>query len=277
VFFVCATVSIVIVLAIVYELIHQGYPTITNWFRHGFGMTWKGEFGAIPLIWQTFYAGIGSTIIATVLGIPTAIYLAEFANNRLRNIIKPSLEVLTGLPSIVMGLVAITIVAQTINGVLSRAGGVGMLTLWLVVGVMSIPTVASISADAIKMVSRELKEASLGLGATRWQTMTNVLVPVAMPGILAAILLGMGNAIGETMAAYLILGSGEPELSLDLFSATNTIPTIIMQGAVADHAVDFGPLHALGFVLFFIIGAINLMIRASVKRGKTKGQQTQRR
>ncbi len=236
-----------------------------NWVPIG------GEFGSIPLIFLTFYAGVGCTIVATVIGIPCAIYLAEFADIRVRNIIKPSLEVLTGLPSIVMGLVGAALVINAISmaaGPEAKSGGI--LAVWLVVGVMSLPTVASISEDAIRSVPKDLKEASLGIGATRWQTMTKVTVPVAMPGILAAVILGMGNAVGETMAAYMLVGgTNTPQLSLDLLHPTNLIPPIIASGATGDFSY-LPPLYALGFVLFLIIGALNLIIRGLIK-GRASG------
>ncbi len=267
-FFICATDSALIVLSIDFSLVQQGSPIITDWIFHGFGMKWSpnsGSYGAIPLIFLTFYAGVGCTIVATAIGIPCAMYLAEFADTRIRNIIKPSLEVLTGLPSIVMGLVGAGRVIVAISKAAGPGTGSGLLAVWLVVGIMSLPTVASISEDAIRAVPKDLKEASLGLGATRWQTLTKVIVPVAMPGILTAIILGMGNAVGETMAAYLIVGGvSSPVLTLDILHATNLIPTIIATGATGDFSY-FPPLYALGFILFFIIGALNLIIRGIVK------------
>lgn len=229
-----------------------------------------GLYGAIPLVFLTFYAGVGCTIVATLIGIPCAIYLAEFADNKVRNIIKPSLEVLTGLPSIVMGLVGVGLVVAAISQAAGLGTGDGILAVWIVVGIMSLPTVASISEDAIRAVPRDLKEASLGLGATRWQTMMKVSVPVAMPGILAAIILAMGNAVGETMAVYFLVGGvSTPTLSLDLLHSTNLIPPIIATGATGDFSY-FPPLYALGFILFFIIGALNLIIRGLLK-GRVSG------
>jgi phosphate ABC transporter permease protein PstC len=255
---------VIAVLAIFFALISEGYPVVTNWFLNGFGMRWSpqsGMFGAIPYIYVTFYGGIGCTLVATIIGVPTAIYLAEFADKRLRNIVKPCLEVLTGLPSVVIGIVGACILLQAISRVAGLGTGGGILAIWIVVGVMSIPTVATISEDAIKAVAKDLKEASLGLGATRWQTMTRVIIPVAMPGILAAILLGMGNAMGETMAAYFIMGNGIPKISLDLIHGTGWIPAEIAKQATSETMGDMAPFYALGLILFVIIGVLNLIIR----------------
>ncbi len=271
-FLICAAVSAVVVSAMVFSLLYEGFPVVSDYLLQGFGMSWaptNGLYGTIPLIFLTFYEGIGCTAVAALIGIPTAIYLAEFADNRLRNILKPSLEVLTGIPSVIFGLVGLAIVVSAITATTGAGKGYGMLPVWIVVGIMSLPTVASISEDAIKAVPKELKEASLGLGATRWQTVTQVLIPVAKPGILAAVLLGMGSAIGETMAAYFLIGSVSPTLTFDILVPNNVIPVIIASGALADFPY-YPPLYALGFILFIIIGALNLIIRRLVK-GKISG------
>ncbi|MDR0492105.1 MAG: phosphate ABC transporter permease subunit PstC [Nitrososphaerota archaeon] len=261
---ICAAVSVVAVLAIFYSLLHDGYPVISDWLLNGFRMKWiphQGIYGPIPLVVNTFNVGIGCTIVATIIGVPTAIYLAEFADNRLRNIIKPSLEILTGFPSIILGIVGLTIIVTAITTVAGPPAGGGLLAIWIVVGIMSLPTVATISEDAIRAVPKDLKEASLGLGATRWQTMTRVTVPVASPGILAAILLGMGNAIGETMAAFYISGIQDPSaIATDPIRGVASISVQIAQEAMSETRA-MTPYFGLGFLLFFIIGVLNLIIR----------------
>ena len=270
---ICAAISVVAVLAIFYSLGYDGYPIISDWLLNGFGMRWiphGGIYGATPLIINTFNAGIGCTVIATIIGIPTAIYLAEFANNRLRNIVKPCLEILTGFPSIILGIVGASIVVGAISTIGGPGTGGGLLAVWIVVGIMSLPTVATISEDAIKAVSKDLKEASLGLGATRWQTMTRVTIPVATPGILAAVLLGMGNAIGETMAAFFIVGTIVPsKIATDPIRGVALIPVQIAQETGNDWS-NMEPYFALGFILFFIIGILNLIIRRLIREKDTK-------
>jgi len=278
-FFICAAVSIVAVFSIFFSLFAEGYPFISNWFLNGFGMHWlphAGQYGPTPLIINTLYAGVGCTIVAAIIGVPTAIYLAEFADNRLRNIIKPCLEILTGFPSVIIGVVAVFTLTPALFA--GNLRGTGMFAVWIVVGIMSLPTVATISEDAIKAVPRELKEASLGLGATRWQTMTRVIIPAAMSGILAAIILGMGSAVGETMAAFFVAGVvGIPGVTLNPFQSTALIPVAILRESASDAGVggNMAPYFALGFILFFIVGALNLAIRrlskeslaASTKKG----------
>lgn len=283
-FLICAVASIVIVFAIIIFLINGGYPIIKDWFLHGFGMRWLpdiGYYGSIPLIFLTFYGGIGCTLVATAIGFPTAIYLSEFANMKIRNIIKPSLEVLTGIPSVVMGLVGAALVVKAIWESTGQVNtGPGLLAVWIVVGIMSVPTVASISEDSIRAVPKELKEAALGLGATRWQTMTQIIIPAAKSGILTSILLGMGNAMGETMAASMVIGGSlSPSLSLDILHPTNLIPQIVVASAGGDVRPDsmvFHSLYAIGFILFLIIAILNLAIRMSLRKGNTSGTSGQR-
>ena len=269
--FACAAVSAVVVLAIFYALFNEGAPVINNWIMHGFGMYWNGAnlVGVIPLIFTTFYFGFGCTLVATAIGLPCAIYLAEFADERIRNIVKPSLEVLTGIPSVIFGLIGIALAVEAVSLAAGGGTGGGMLTIWIVVGVMSLPTVASISEDAIRAVPKDLREASLGLGATRWQTTEKVVIPVAIPGILTAVLLGMGNAVGETMAVLMIIGANPtPPISLDILHNTGLIPPVIVSSVMGEAGYQINrSIAALAVILFVIIAVLNLMIRAIIRRG----------
>jgi phosphate ABC transporter permease protein PstC len=283
VFLLCAIVSTIVVFMIIAFLIEGGYPIIHEWITNGFGMRWFpdiGDFGSIPLIFLTFYGGIGCTAVATVIGIPCGIYLAEFANMRIRNILKPCIEVLAGVPSVIIGMVGAALIVKAIWEATGQSqGGPGLLAVWIVVGIMSVPTVVSISEDALRTVPKDIKEASLGLGATRWQTMTNVTIPAAKSGILTAILLGMGNAIGETMAALMVVGSRLiPEITVDIFHSTQLIPAIIAAGASGEAApgdILYSSYYALGFILFIIIAVLNLAIRASLRKGGSSGAPAQ--
>jgi phosphate transport system permease protein len=257
-----------------YAVTYGGYPVIANWLAYGFGMEWlplSGEYGVIPLVFTTFYLGIGATALAAVIGIPCAIYLAEFADMRFRSIIKPSLEILTGVPSVVIGLVGFVLIVN----VLVNLTGVGssMLAAWIVVGVMSLPTVASISEDAIRAVPHDLKEASLALGATRWQTMRHILLPAARSGILASLVLAMGAAVGETMAVIMVIGRRvPPPITLNPIVVSNVITAEIVgywaESASIPELVQ--ALFGLGFILFVIVGVLNLLISRAVKRSVSK-------
>lgn len=278
-FLFCAVISVIIVFSIVAYLLKGGYPIIESWFLNGFGMKWLPDedfFGVIPLIFLTFYMGIGCTVVATSIGCPCAIYLAEFATMKFRNILKPSLEVMTGIPSVIFGLIGAALVIKSIwlnTG--QTTTGPGMLAVWIVVGIMSVPTVASISEDAIRAVPKDLKEASLGLGATRWQTMTRVTLPAAKSGILTSILLGMGKAMGETMAATMLVGGVlTPELSSDILHNTLLIPPIIVHasgGEAGPESLWFAALYAVSFLLFIIIAMLNLVIRLTTRKERNLG------
>jgi phosphate transport system permease protein len=272
IFFLCAASSIAIVLSIFIYIFYSGLPQLQEWVLHGFGMTWRPSWGIIPGAFYTFYTGIGATALASAVGIPCAIYLAEYASPKLRNIIKPSLEVLTSLPSIIVGLIGVVVVVSMLKNLINVGTGQGVVAAWIVLFIMTVPLVASITEDAIRAVPQELKEASLALGATKWQTTIRVSLPCAESGILTSVVLGMGTAIGETMAVWMVIGGGlvpsaPPSLTY-LFGTTDTIPVLI---AMSYKGGESGQIYiaqcaAAAFILFLIVGILNLAIRRNTKR-----------
>ncbi len=277
VFFACAASSIVIVFMIFIFILNLGFPQLQQWVLNGFGLNWHSNFGVLSAAFYTLYTGAGSTLLAAIIGIPCAIYLAEYANTKVRNFVKPSLEVLTSMPSILIGLIGVVLIVVTIKDFFNLTiAGIGVLAAWIVLFVLSLPLIASIAEDAIRAVPHELKEASLALGATKWQTTVKVSVPIAKSGILAALILAMGNAIGETMAVWMVVGGGvvpsAPPAVTYLFGPIDTIPTLIAlyykQGEVS--VSQMTPLAGAAFLLFVIVGLLNIVIRASLKnRGST--------
>jgi phosphate ABC transporter permease protein PstC len=246
-----------------------------DWILHGFVPNPSGfGIGIIPYIFTTLYVGAGATVVAAVLGIPCGIYLSEFSDKKIRNVIKPSLELLTGLPSIVMGLIGFIILMPIISRVFNVTPGWGIFAAWILLGIMSLPHVASISEDSIGAVPHELREASLALGATNWQTTTKVVIPVAKSGVITALILGMGNAIGETMAVMMVIGSTpQPSTNpLDLFSGSNVIPSLIAGYSRSDSATGVMVTGLLGaaFILFVITAFLNIVIRLTLKRREKK-------
>jgi len=178
------------------------------------GTTWApdfGSFGMLPLLKGTFQIALGAIVLGIPLGIGTAIYLSEFASPRARSILKPTVELLAGIPSIIFGLVALFILGPIISDVFDT-GLFTALSASLALGVMVVPIIASISEDALRAVPVELREAALALGATRWESTTRIIVPAAKSGIMAAIILGFGRAIGETMVVTLAAGLRGTEL-----------------------------------------------------------------
>jgi len=272
IFLLCAISSIGIIILIVFVMLENNF-VLVDWFLHGFGFifrTSETQFGIIPYIFTTFYVGIGATVVASIIGIPCAIYLSEFANRKIRNLIKPSLELLTGLPSIVMGLVGFIVLLSVVSRLFDVSPGWGIFAAWILLGIMSLPHVASISEDAISAVPHELREASLAVGATSWQTTTKVVLPAAKSGILTAVILGMGNAIGETMAVIFVIGA-TPNPSMNpfsLFSASNVIPSLIASYSRSDSATGnmITGLMAAAFVLFVMTAALNIAIKLVMRR-----------
>jgi len=275
--FLCAASSIAVIFFIVYSFIREGYSQIVDWFGHGFGMTWNpgpyGPYGITPFIFSTLYVGFGGAFVALAIGLPCAVYLTEFANTRLRNVIKPALEMLTGFPSVVIGVVGFTVVCFTIQ---RYFGGTGfcVLAAWMVLGVMSLPTIASVSEDALRAVPNDLKEASLALGATKWQTTVKVMLPSAASGIMASFLLALGNATGETMAVIWVIGNvlPAPPITLNPLSPSNVLTALIANRAQGDSTYgspEWNAIFAAAFVLFLITAAMNIAVRAAVaRRGK---------
>jgi len=283
VLFLCAASSIFVIFYIVFSFVLEGFPQLVDWFAHGFGMVWMPPFGGVggpygitPLIFSTVYVGFGGAFVALAIGLPCAVYLTEFANKTLRNIVKPTLEMLTGFPSVVMGVVGFTLVVFFIKNYITGPGSSGLCVLaaWIVLGVMSLPTIASVSEDALRAVPNDLKEASLALGATRWQTMVRVMIPSAASGIMASFLLALGSATGETMAVIWVIGNvfPAPTITLNALIPSNVLTALIANRAQGDSSYgspEWNAIFAAAFVLFLLTAAMNLMVRAVMaKRGK---------
>ena len=266
--FLCALSSIGIVFFIVIYMIDLGYPVIIEWFAYGFE---SGVLNILPYMFDSLYLALGGTLLGVAIGIPCAVYLAEFASMRLRNMIKPTLEMLNGFPSVIIGLLGFTLVCTQ----LGRFGIHAMyctLAGWIVLGVMSLPLIASVSEDSLRAVSQDLREASHGLGATKWQTTIEVLLPNAISGILTAVLLAFANAIGETMAVLWVIGLlTPPPITLNVLSQSNSITALIANGYQETSVGSAGylALFAAGFILFIMTALTNLAVRAvAAKRNR---------
>ena len=251
-----AVSSIAIVLLLIGYLGLQGYPAVANWVLHGFGFL-------IPYMFTTAYVGAGAVAIATAIGLPTAIYLAEFSGLGIRNFIKPSMETLSGIPSVVMGVIGAFLIAPAVASFFggTSTSGLCVFTAWIVLAIMSLPFVVSISEDALRAVPNSYREASQGLGATNWQTTFRVVLPEARSGILAAILLALASALGETMAVWMVIGNTIPTISLNPLLRADVISTYIARYIYGQESVgDVTSLYGAGFVLLVMIGAINIAV-----------------
>jgi ABC-type phosphate transport system permease subunit len=256
--FLCAASSIGLVFFMLIYMMWIGQAPFFEWIAHGFAFL-------MPYMVNTMYIGLGGTLIGAVIGIPCAIYLAEFANFKLRNVIKPALEVLNGFPSIIMGLLVYILVCDAIVGRFTdKMNSVCILAGWIVLGIMSLPLIVSVSEDSLRAVPHELREASFGLGATKWQTSIKVLLPSAISGISSSIVLALLNAVGETMAVISVIGNFRPPpITLDPLSPSNVLTTMIANsfGEAAWGSYTFQRLFAAGAVLFIMTAFLNIAIR----------------
>ena len=263
--FVFAVTSVFIILLIILFLFKEGLQIFEEKGLLNFilGAEWdpvKGEFGALPFILCSILITLGALIIAVPLGVSCAIFLVEIAPEWAKNIVRPAIELLAGIPSIVYGLFALMIIVRLIKVIFSLPTGETILAGSIILAIMILPIIISISQDSLEAVPREYKEGSLALGATDWQTIKNVLLPSAMPGIMAGTILGMGRAIGETMAVVLVLGNVE-KIPTSLLEPGEALTSAILleMGEAIVGSMHYSALFALGIVLFFIVLVLSLI------------------
>ena len=279
--FCSASVAIAVSIAIIYTLAEGSISFFTdplvNILEFITGSRWvpsgnNPSFGMLPLLSGTLLIAGGAILIGAPLGIAAALFLSEFASDRLRSIIKPIIEVLAGIPSIVYGFFALLIISPILRDTFG-ASYFNAASAIIVIAIMLLPIVISISDDAMKAVQQHLRESSLALGATKWETTTKVVMPAASSGIIASVLLGLARAIGETMVVLLAAGS-IANLTLNPFDETMTMSAYIAKVATGDIppgvAVSAG--FAVGLVLFIITYIINMIaarVVIRIKKGST--------
>jgi len=219
-------------------------------------------FGVIPLIVSTLMIAAIALAIAVPIGILAAVWMSEFASMRSRNIVKPILEILAGIPTIVYGFFAITVITPLLKAtILPELGTFSALSAGIVVGILILPLIASLTEDALRAVPRGLREGAYAMGATRWETVRRVLLPAALSGIAAAVILAMSRAIGETMAVVLAAGTN-PQLTIDPTESVQTMTAFIVQISLGDTPADslqFKALFAVGATLFAMTFALNMI------------------
>jgi len=235
-----------------------------------FGTTLKPEarpprFGIVPLLWGTFLVAAGSSMIALPIGLFSAIYLSEYAPRGLRAVLKPTLELLAGIPTIVYGYLALLLVTPMLKRLLEPIGvrveTFNALSACIVVGVMIIPLVSSLSEDVLSAVPRGLREAAFGLGATRFEVSTRIVLPAALSGVFASFILAISRAVGETMAVVLAAGM-RPQITLNPLTSIETMTTYIVQiigGDAAFGEPKYLSLFAVGLTLFAITLTLNII------------------
>ena len=226
------------------------------------------QFGVLPLAAGSFIVAAGAAVIALPLGLMTAIYLSEYASQRLRGILKPLLEILAGIPTVVYGYFALTFVTPVLRSIWPETDIFNAAAGAIVVGIMIVPTVASLSEDALRAVPDALREGAFGLGATRLEVSTRVVVPAALSGIIASFILAISRAIGETMAVTIAAGS-LPNLTLNPLESIQTMTAYIVQVSLGDTphgSVAYQTLFAVGMTLFVITFAMNVLSQWVLQR-----------
>jgi len=259
--------SILFVLLIMYFLLSEGIPAIFEVpLKDLFGQRWypiEEYYGILPLILGSLVVTLGASIIAVPFGILTAVFIAEIAPKWLAEILKPLVELLAGLPSVVLGFLGILIVSPFLRDVLHLPTGLTAFTGSLLLGGIALPTIVSISEDALKNVPVSYRHGSLALGLTRWQTIWSVTFPAARSGILTAIMLGLGRTIGETMTVMMVTGNAPvmPESFKALFLPIRTMTATIASemGEVASGSVHYHVLFLIGMALFIFTMAVNIL------------------
>lgn len=283
--FLCAALSVFITVGIVYELGKEAYlffgsPEVSV-VEFLTGTKWQpqiGNFGIVPLASATMITSIIAMLVAVPLGLSAALYLSEYASPAVRDRLKPILEILAGIPTVVYGYFALTFMTPVLRAIFGAEtiNIYNMASAGLVMGIMILPMIASLSEDALTAVPRSLREAAYGLGATKFEVSTRVVLPAALSGILAAVILGISRAVGETMIVALAAGAGplaisDPPRASD-FSPFNSGETMtghivrISGGDLSYNTIDYNSIFAIGITLFIMTFVLNLISRLIVQR-----------
>lgn len=265
---VCAIVSILTTFGIVFTLI---FETVTFFksvsflefitSREWHPMHSNPNFGILPLLTGTFLIAIIATTVAIPIGLGAAIYLSEYASDRMRRVIKPVLEVLAGVPTIVYGFFALTFVTPLLRSVLPELSIYNALSPGIVVGIMIIPMIASLSEDALSSVPQSIRQGAYALGATKFEVAIKVVLPAALSGIIASFVLAISRAVGETMIVT-VTGGASPTAAIDVTSAIQTMTAYIVQVSLGDAtygSTAYYSIYAVGMTLFIFTLLMNIL------------------
>ena len=277
VFFVCGIISIAAVLMITVYMIIAGIPAIreVGLIDFLFGTVWAStaaepKFGILPFIMTSVWGTLGAIIIGVPIGLMTAVFLSKIAPPKLAGIVRPAVELLAGIPSVVYGLVGMMVLVPGIMNLFNLKSGSCLLAAILVLAIMILPSIISVSETALNAVPREYEEASLGLGATWIETIFKVSIPAAKSGIVTGVVLGVGRAIGEAMAVMMV--AGNVANMPGLFTSVRFLTTAIASemSYAADGSLQRNALFSIGLVLFIFIMIINGLLGLGLKKGEEK-------
>lgn len=270
--------SLAFLVGITLVLFSEGVPIFKVEGLGGFlfGRSWyptfsPPEFGILPLIAASCWVTSGALVVCVPLGVGSALYLNEIAGRRQRAILKPLIEILAAIPSIVFGFFGMVVVAPFLQDVFDLPTGLCALTGAVILGIMAIPTVASIAEDALSFVPNSFREASLALGANRWQTLMKVVVPAAGSGISTAVILGMSRAVGETMTVLMVTG-GAAVVPHSFFQPVRPMTSAIAaeMGEAVMGSAHYHALFGIGLILFLITFVINVIAEVVSRRYRLK-------
>ncbi len=273
--------AIIFVLMIFYFLMHEGLPVIGKVaFSNLVSARWypiEDYYGILPLIGGSLIVTVGASIFAIPIGICAAVFLAEIAPRRLRDLLKPLIEVLGGIPSVVLGFLGILILAPFLRRFLDLPTGLTALAGSILLGGIAIPTIVSVSEDALDAVPRSYRDAALALGATEWQTIWKVTLPAARRGVLTAVMLGIGRTIGETIAVMMVTGNAPvlPDKWNSFFAPVRTMTATIAaeMSEVAKNSTHYQVLFFIGLLLFLISLGINIAASTAVFQRQKRGER----
>jgi phosphate transport system permease protein len=273
-----AFASLVFLVGIIFTLIYESLPVLAKvqmihflGGKHWYPTHVPADFGILPLIVASILVTLGAMIICIPIGVGSALFIHELASERQRSFLKPIIEILAGIPSIVYGFFGMVIVAPFLQNLLDIPTGLCAFTASLVLGIMSTPTVASLAEDALSFVPRSFREASLALGANRWQTLVRVVMPAAGSGISTAVILGMGRAVGETMTVLMVAG-GAAVIPKSIFDPVRPMTSTIAaeMGEAVMGSLHYHALFAIGLILFLITLGINIVAEIVSRRFRLK-------
>ena len=270
-----STISLLFLISMIFFLFKESiglFTKITNIKSFFLGTSWypasdEPEFGVLPLLWGSVFVAFGALLFSFPLGLGLAIFITEIAHHRIKDIIKPIIEILAGIPSITYGFFGMVILGPFLQKIFNIPVGLCALNASLLLGMMALPTIVSVSADAISSVPKQFKEISLALGASRWETIKNVILPAAKSGIICSLILGFGRAIGETMTVMMVAGNA-PIFSISFLDPVRTLTATIAleMGETIRGSMHYRALFGLGCILFLITLIFN-MIAMKLKDG----------
>lgn len=269
-FFGCAFLAVVTVLLIFAFTMMQAVPVFTDiGLANFFSFTWaptEGRYGILSLLAGSGLVTIGALVLGVPLGVGTAVYLTEIATDRVRALISPAVDLLAGIPSIIYGFFGMVIIRPVVAE-LTGGMGFGALTAWFVLAIMIVPTITTLTIDALNSIPMGIREASYAMGATKWQTIYKVVIPAARFGIVDAVVLGMGRAIGETMAVLMVVGNA-PVIPDSISSPVSTLTSQIALDMSYSSGLHRTALFGMGVVLFIISAALVGIVRVLSKMRK---------